>query len=234
MDSRYFSTNSTEICKIYCIVKQISSKSPQLGKRLPSIYLPLRIHNKSTTSQTYDVSVVFSDNLTMAESAVCFVIDKLFSLLTTEARLLGGLPRELKAINNELGSIRVFLKDAEERAEEDQSVKEWVRQVRNVVYEIEDVIDQHASLLQLQQCSFQDHCFGVLTQAIQPLKQATIRHRLANAIKGINSEIFQISRRREAFNLTETGVGSGNRRRCEDLPICVFALSIWKSLNLSG
>ncbi|KAL8129179.1 hypothetical protein V2J09_018334 [Rumex salicifolius] len=153
----------------------------------------------------------------MAETAVCFVIDNLFSLLTTEANLLGDLPRQLKSINNELGSIRVFLKDAEEKAEEDQSVKEWVRQVRNTAYEIEDVIDRNAVLLH-------DHNHGFLSLALQHLKKVKTRHKLAMAIKDINSEILQISRRREAFNLKPVSCGGSVSGPREDLRIRSFYL----------
>lgn len=63
----------------------------------------------------------------MVESVVSFVVDKLFFFVDVEVKLIGGFLREIEVINNELGSIKVFLKDVEKRVEEDDGIKEWVR-----------------------------------------------------------------------------------------------------------
>ncbi|CAB4301746.1 unnamed protein product [Prunus armeniaca] len=71
----------------------------------------------------------------MAESVACFVIEKLVSLLiSTEAKLSRDVRKEVGCIRDELESIQSFLKDADAKAavegEMDDSIKTWVRQVR--------------------------------------------------------------------------------------------------------
>ncbi|CAN6709720.1 unnamed protein product [Malus baccata var. baccata] len=86
----------------------------------------------------------------MAESVVCFVIDKLMSvLITTEAKLSRDVRAEVGFLRDELESIRSFLKDADAAAaaaEGDMvtdSSKTWVKQVREAAFYIEDVIDEY-------------------------------------------------------------------------------------------
>ncbi|KAI5346939.1 hypothetical protein L3X38_014818 [Prunus dulcis] len=78
----------------------------------------------------------------MAESVVCFVIEKLVSLLiSTEAKLSGDVRKEVGCIRDELESIRSFLKDGDAKeaveGEMDDSIKTWVRQIREAISEDE-------------------------------------------------------------------------------------------------
>lgn len=145
----------------------------------------------------------------MAESVVSFAVDKLLSFVDAEAKLIGGLPREIEAINNELGSIKAFLKDAEKRAEEDDGIKEWVRQVRNIAYQIEDSIDEYMLLHHDR-----NRCLRVLVKAIACALQLKPRHNIASTIKNIKAEIHEINRRKECYQFRSTewslsGLGGG-------------------------
>uniref|UniRef100_A0A803LVP9 Uncharacterized protein n=1 Tax=Chenopodium quinoa TaxID=63459 RepID=A0A803LVP9_CHEQI len=86
----------------------------------------------------------------MAESVVCLALEKLAALLTAEAELLGSLPRDVRDLQMELGTIKVVLNNAEEKAEEDDTINEWLMQVQTVAYDIEDVIDEFLLLKQQQ------------------------------------------------------------------------------------
>ena len=82
----------------------------------------------------------------MAESAVSLVIQNLAPLLITEAKLLKGIHEEVTSIKHEMEMIQSFLKDADIRAEKDDTsnvAKTWVKQVREEAYRIEDVIDEY-------------------------------------------------------------------------------------------
>ncbi|KAF6167168.1 hypothetical protein GIB67_029806 [Kingdonia uniflora] len=56
--------------------------------------------------------------------------------------LLGRVSREVNEIKDELESMKSFLQDADARSERDEGVKTWVRQVRDVVYDTENVLDE--------------------------------------------------------------------------------------------
>ncbi|KAH9607181.1 hypothetical protein KSS87_021247, partial [Heliosperma pusillum] len=63
--------------------------------------------------------------------------------LIDEVSLISNLKNDVNFISTELQSISVFLKNAEQRTEGDDSAKEWTRQLRMLAYEIEDVVDRY-------------------------------------------------------------------------------------------
>ncbi|KAB1221492.1 putative disease resistance RPP13-like protein 3 [Morella rubra] len=82
----------------------------------------------------------------MTDIAVTLVINKLIESLTQESKLLRGVHKEVESIKDELESIECFLKDAEGRVGKGDvryGVKAWVKQVREVAYRIEDVVDEY-------------------------------------------------------------------------------------------
>ena len=87
----------------------------------------------------------------MAETAVGLAVDQLMPLLTQEASLLRGIHSQVVDIKDELQSIQCFLKDADKKAEADSDhtrsdgVKACVAQLREVAFQIEDVVDEYMS-----------------------------------------------------------------------------------------
>ncbi|XP_021763073.1 disease resistance protein RPM1-like isoform X2 [Chenopodium quinoa] len=150
----------------------------------------------------------------MAETVVCFVLDKLVPLITAKAGMLSGLPTELVAIGNELRSIKVFLKDAELRAEENDGVKEWVRQVRDIAYQIEDVIDEHL-LLQYPHDHPYHQCFNIFSYLTRCVFLLRPKHQIASTIRRVRSEVLEINQRRSSFTLGG-GPSSSNGLEYED------------------
>ncbi|KAB8855504.1 hypothetical protein FH972_026776 [Carpinus fangiana] len=68
-------------------------------------------------------------------------------LLVQEAKLLNGVHREVVGISDDLESIMCFLKDVDARAKKGGDLqygrKVWVKQMREVAFHIEDVLDEY-------------------------------------------------------------------------------------------
>ncbi|XP_073140487.1 disease resistance protein RPM1-like [Henckelia pumila] len=79
----------------------------------------------------------------MAESAASFLFNKLTLFLQQEQELLGGIGDNAVYIRDELGQMRAFLRVADEKEETDPQLKEWVKQVREISYDTEDVLDTY-------------------------------------------------------------------------------------------
>ncbi|KAF5745384.1 disease resistance protein RPP13-like [Tripterygium wilfordii] len=77
----------------------------------------------------------------MAEAVVFFVVQRLRDLLIREAVYLHGVRDEVNWMQNELTRMQCFLKDADQRQEADDRVRNWVSEIRNVAYDTEDIID---------------------------------------------------------------------------------------------
>ncbi|PNX59934.1 disease resistance protein rpm1-like [Trifolium pratense] len=122
----------------------------------------------------------------MAEMAVSFVLDQLIPLLKEEAKLLGGIHKEFADIKDELECIQAFLKDADKKAEGDntsEGVKTWVKQVREAAFHIEDVVDDY--VIQVRQRPRDSGCVALLSKIVHSLKVITHRHQIASEIQDI-------------------------------------------------
>ncbi|XP_027337457.1 disease resistance protein RPM1-like [Abrus precatorius] len=144
----------------------------------------------------------------MAEIAVNLVIDKLIPLLGDEVNLLRGVPNQLESVKGQLQMIRAYLKDADAKAEMGKtnlSVKEWIMQMRQVSYRIEDVIDEY--LLQVHN-KLQDNCgvASVVCKICDLLRSVMSRHKIASQIDEIRESIERLSREKETFGFNPSAL----------------------------
>ncbi|KAI8003637.1 Disease resistance protein Piks-2 [Camellia lanceoleosa] len=148
----------------------------------------------------------------MAETAVNSAIQYLGPLLARELELLRGVSKQIVSIKADLEHIQSFLKDAESRAETgNESVKIWVKQVRQVAYRIQDVIDEHILLI-LPKQSPRFSCLHKVTRTITKLKS---RHEIASQIQDIKTTISEIQERagRYGFSMTTSSEHSCSNRK---------------------
>ncbi|RLN33200.1 disease resistance protein RPM1-like [Panicum miliaceum] len=86
-----------------------------------------------------------------SESAMSSLLGKLGSLLAQEYTLISGVRSEIQYMNDELASMHAFLRKigraAAAGATHDEQTKDWVEQVRDVAYDIEDCVDDFAHRL---------------------------------------------------------------------------------------
>ncbi|KAG2563261.1 hypothetical protein PVAP13_8KG312500 [Panicum virgatum] len=89
-----------------------------------------------------------------SESAMRSLLGKLGSLLAQEYTLISGVRGEIQYMNNELSSMYAFLRRlsraAAAGAAHDEQTKDWIEQVRDVAYDIEDCVDDFAHRLSRQ------------------------------------------------------------------------------------
>ncbi|GFZ02744.1 hypothetical protein Acr_15g0013520 [Actinidia rufa] len=133
----------------------------------------------------------------MAMIAVNVVLEKLATLLAEEAQLLGGVRWRIGELRDDLESMRSFLQDAEERSTSDQGVRTWVKQVRNVACDTEDVIEKF--LLRLPPTSQGHGFFRSLRKGYHFLRHLRTRHQLAHQIDDVKMKMKAILERRNAF-----------------------------------
>ncbi|KAG5560898.1 hypothetical protein RHGRI_004055 [Rhododendron griersonianum] len=131
----------------------------------------------------------------MAHEAVSSAINS--TLFSSEVKLLWNIHSEVSSIKDELESIMSFLKKADSSAElENEGAKVWVKQVRAVAYQIEDVMDEYILHLaeNRQRCGFL--CF--LQELARSITELKLRHDLASQIKDIKQTIRDIKERADS------------------------------------
>ncbi|GMP93664.1 hypothetical protein CsSME_00043397 [Camellia sinensis var. sinensis] len=125
----------------------------------------------------------------MAEREVISVIQYFAPLLADEVKLLNGVRMQIVSIKAELERIHSFLEDAESRAEMgDKGVKIWVKQVRQVAYRIQDVIDENILLVLPKQPGL----FGSLRKVTRTITKLKPRHQIASQIQDTKNTIREI------------------------------------------
>ncbi|XP_058112846.1 disease resistance protein RPM1-like [Magnolia sinica] len=144
----------------------------------------------------------------MAESAVNFLIEYLGPLLVNEVQSLKGVRGEVRELINEFESIRSVLRDADARQDTDEGLKTWVKQIREVAYDVEDVLDEFM-LGQAQEQQGARRCIDFLHILI---RQPMVRHKTASSIRDIKTRVSKIKERKDAYTLNgiEQGSSSNN------------------------
>ncbi|KAL5542348.1 hypothetical protein UlMin_010058 [Ulmus minor] len=126
----------------------------------------------------------------MAESAVTFLVEKLSSLLEKEATLLEGVRNEVAAARDELERIKAFLRAADASEDEDEEIKVWVKQVREVAYDAEDILDEFLYRFGAHQ---RPGFFGYLIKMARTIKTLKARRRIASELASIKTRVTSIS-----------------------------------------
>ncbi|KAL2245331.1 UNVERIFIED_CONTAM: Disease resistance protein RPM1 [Sesamum indicum] len=133
----------------------------------------------------------------MAEIAVCFLVDQLSAWISKEQQLLGSLRENAESIRDEMGHIRAFLRVADQKQEVDPQLEEWIKQVRDVAYDAEDVMDKF--MLWLAGRRRTDGVLGRIKQIYVSVKNLKARHQLVSEMRAIRSRVQSISKGQQRY-----------------------------------
>ncbi|RWR76929.1 putative disease resistance protein [Cinnamomum micranthum f. kanehirae] len=142
-----------------------------------------------------------------SEAAVSFVVRKLGDLLIEEARLLYDVRDQFEWIVGELRRMQCFLKDADAKQKGDERVRNWVKEIIDVSYDAEDVIDTfiltqtHASRRTRRRpflCVKRYICIG---------SELATSHRVAKKIQHIKMKIGDISSSLHTYGIRDIDDG---------------------------
>ncbi len=121
----------------------------------------------------------------MDSAIVEHLIDYSLSVLATEASLLWGVRDAVDSIKDELESMRSFLVDADKKGVGSEGEKTWVANVRDMAYDVEDVIDQFMYHVNSQQIG--GRFFRFLHHTIYIPQTFWVRHQIATKLQKIKS-----------------------------------------------
>ncbi|PQQ08965.1 putative disease resistance protein [Prunus yedoensis var. nudiflora] len=83
----------------------------------------------------------------MAEAVVSFVHESVRDFTIQEAKFLTGVSHQVEVAQTELQLMQGFLKDADARQGQDETVRIWVAKIRDAAYDLEDVIQTYGLCL---------------------------------------------------------------------------------------
>ncbi|XP_051127487.1 disease resistance protein RPM1 isoform X1 [Andrographis paniculata] len=136
----------------------------------------------------------------MAESPATFLLDKLSLWLQEEKHLLGGLTQEIQCIHDELGHMREFLRVADAREETDLNLKQWVRQVREITYDIEDVLEKYMFRFGRRDSNGRNNEFTRrLRRVYDSIRSLKARRRIAIEVQEIKTRVEDAARAQQRY-----------------------------------
>ncbi|KAF3338588.1 putative disease resistance protein [Carex littledalei] len=136
----------------------------------------------------------------MSEAAVSYVLGKLtdaLDILQKKALDLQGVSGQIEQMKLELGLIKGFLRDAGFKRKGNEFVKEWVNQVRDMAYRIEDVIDTF--LVEIEENRPKSSAW---------LKKTYKKLSLGDELEEITQQLNLIYRRGTDMGIKDLGAGS--------------------------
>ncbi|KAK3418333.1 hypothetical protein EUGRSUZ_H04290, partial [Eucalyptus grandis] len=136
----------------------------------------------------------------MAESTVSFLMEKLATYVENEVKLLKGVRGKIEFIRDEFESIKAFLKSAESSQEDDLELKVWVKQVREVAHDMEDILDEFMLNFARDHGHGFIKYFNKIKSSMQNLKA---RHCISSRIDHIKLKVDSIAERRRRYNFAE-------------------------------
>ena len=73
------------------------------------------------------------------------VLSSLGSSTAQKIRSMYGVRNQLKKLEETLGTLNAILLDVEEQMEKSHAVKDWVKRLKGVVYDVADLLDDSAT-----------------------------------------------------------------------------------------
>ncbi|XP_051215060.1 disease resistance protein Pik-2 isoform X2 [Lolium perenne] len=157
--------------------------------------------------------------------AINILLCKLGMMLIQEAQLLGGIRGELQYMKDELESMTAFLQDLAEGENHRKQVKIWMKQVREVAYDVEDCIDEFMHHLGSSRNG--SGLAELLHRCIHFLQTARARRQIGKQIQELKSRATSISDRNSRYGGNHLILGAeGSTFAAQPAPPNIISLDI--------
>ena len=162
---------------------------------------------------------VTAANKLMAEAVVSFAVERLRDLLIEEATFLRGVTDKVREIQDELELMKGFLKDADARQGEGETIRRWVAQIRENAFDAEDTIDTFILKVALRRRrgrGFQN----ILKRYACIFSELIALHKVGTKIDDIKTRISSLTTSLQTYNIksiaegeSSSGIDARNERR---------------------
>ncbi|GLT90100.1 hypothetical protein SLE2022_080520 [Rubroshorea leprosula] len=150
----------------------------------------------------------------MADALVSAILGKLATIISKEAerevKLVTGVEKEINKLSSNLESIEALLQDADERQIKDRSIRSWLTKLKDVCYDMEDVLDEWNTALLKFEVDEADLENSDLSKGkvCRPFilcfsfgRQVVHRRDIALKIKEINERLDVIAKGKDSYQL---------------------------------
>ncbi|KMT08428.1 hypothetical protein BVRB_6g141050 [Beta vulgaris subsp. vulgaris] len=140
---------------------------------------------------------------TLLDKLVSFPVDLVLENVTEEIKAAKSVEKDVKSIYDNLIAICAVLRDADAKQYASQAIKVWLRDLKSVVYELDDFLDEvayDALLRTVNKGHFRPKLRYYLSPSSNPLIS---RFHLSHKIKDLRERLASVVAKKNAFGLTE-------------------------------
>ncbi|KAJ8633200.1 hypothetical protein MRB53_026536 [Persea americana] len=150
----------------------------------------------------------------MENALVSLVLRELYDLAKDELRLLTDVEKELEQLFRTFTAIQAVLEDAERQQVTKKGVRDWLGKLKEVAYEVEDILDEwRTDTFRSQRDKVDIH----IHKKVRPyllfpcicFKKVESRHDTGHKIREITERLNKISIEKSAFNFNEGNTWEG-------------------------
>ncbi|XP_030958420.1 putative disease resistance protein RGA3 [Quercus lobata] len=136
----------------------------------------------------------------MARALVSAIAEELGSIIASELRLTVSVKEEVQKLESKFRTIQAVLNDAEKRQLKDEAVKLWLDKLKDVSYEMDDVLDEWNTAMIKADIEKQKE-----KKKKKKKKRKLKLHRdIAHKIKELNEKFDEINKERETYGFELT------------------------------
>ncbi|VAI79429.1 unnamed protein product [Triticum turgidum subsp. durum] len=142
----------------------------------------------------------------LATVAMGSLLPKLFELLHGEYKLQMGVKKDVEFLEREMRSIDAALRKVAmvPRDKLDDNSKIWAGDVRELAYEMEDVVERFmVGVHGFEPAANQDSFKGFVKKVSNLFTEGKTRHQIANAIKAIKDQIQEVTDQRDWYKIDD-------------------------------
>lgn len=141
------------------------------------------------------------------------LLSKLGGLLAHEYALIRGVRGDIQYINDEMASMQAFLGDLSSTSAgpqgHDRRMRDWMKQIRDVTYDIEDCVDDFAHRLSHDPAAGRDVWCVFLSSTAYEIWTWRPRRNIASSIAELRLRAQQIGERRTRYGVENPKTGDG-------------------------
>uniref|UniRef100_A0A2N9GTN1 Rx N-terminal domain-containing protein n=1 Tax=Fagus sylvatica TaxID=28930 RepID=A0A2N9GTN1_FAGSY len=151
----------------------------------------------------------------MALSLVSGITQQLGSFITSEFKLTASVKEEIQKLESKFRTIQAVLNDAEKRQVKEEAVKLWLDKLKDVSYEMDDVLDEwNTAMIKAAIAKEEEEGEAETSTAkkrkvlplIPNINFSILQHRdFAYKIKELNEKLDEIIKEREMYGFELTG-----------------------------
>ncbi|KAJ4808542.1 Disease resistance protein RPP8 [Rhynchospora pubera] len=147
----------------------------------------------------------------MEAAVMQFVVGKLGNMISNEAHLLGGVKDQVEWAQTKLMEIRCYLRDADSNRTTSAQAENWLNQLRDVAYRMEDVVDTFHLELE-DECKKDPNLLDKIKSLFSNPTRVPGLHKLGKGLDKIKLEFEEILKSKNDYRidpLQDQDSGSG-------------------------